>query len=271
MLEKGKFMEMLSSMVEIAKTQDDCLTMDEIKDYFKEIELSKEQMDAVYAYLAENKVTVKGFTYVPPAQEKTQKVDDKENSKDSVYLNMYLKDLAGIVPEAPGELSGLYARLRGKEAEVKSRLTELWLKKVVKLARGYQNQGVFLEDLIQEGNMGLLAGLQELMIMEEAIDMEEYLKEYVCQTMENLIDETMGKEDLENTILAKTNLLHEATKLLAEDLGRVATVAELSEYTKIPAEEIEDILTLSLDAVKTGEGEERHAHHHHEHHHEDEW
>ena len=43
-------------------------------------------------------------------------------------------------------------------------------------------------------------------------------------------------------------------------MGRVATREELADYTKIPIEEIGDILNLSLDAVKVGEGE--HHHHH---------
>lgn len=253
MLEKEKFLSMLGEIVEIAKTQGGSLSQEEIQEYFKGIELSKEHLDAIYAYLSENKITVKGFLYTP-AQEETG-----EEEKDSVYLAMYLEDLERIAPEEPGEAERLYLALRSGEEAARARLTEVWLSKVVELARGYQNQGVFIEDLIQEGNIGLLSGLEALLKQQELLDAEEYLKESVCQYMENLIDDAMGKEDLENTVLAKTNLISEAAKKLAEDMGRVATLEELADYTKIPVEEIDDILNLSKDAVKVGQGE----HHHH--------
>lgn len=261
MLERDKFLEMLGDIVEIGRTQGGTLTQEEIQEYFGEAELSKGQMDAIYAYLAENKITVKGFFYAPPAEEKEEKVSETEE-KDSVYLEMYLEELSFIEPELPGETEKLYLRLRGGDEPARKRLTEVWLSRVVELARGYQNQGVFIEDLIQEGNIGLLSGIESLLEREEHLDAEEYLKEAVCQFMENVIDENMGEDDLENAILARTNLISEASRALAEDLGRVATLEELSEYTKIPAAEIGDILNLSLDAIEIGEGEHHHHHHH---------
>ncbi|KSV58983.1 RNA polymerase sigma factor region1.1 domain-containing protein [Acetivibrio ethanolgignens] len=256
MLEKGKFLDMLGEILEIAKTQGGSLSQEEIQEYFKGMELTKEHMDAIYAYLSENKITVKGVLYTPSQKN----AEAEQNEADSIYLTMYLEDLAGIAPEEPGEAEQLYLRMRGGEEAARVRLTEVWLSRVVELARGYQNQGVFIEDLIQEGNIGLLSGIEALMERQEHLAAEEYLKESVCQHMENLIDAAMGEDDLENTVLAKTNLISEAAKVLAEDMGRVATLEELADYTKIPMEEIGDILNLSLDAVKVGEGE--HHHHH---------
>lgn len=261
MLEKGKFLEMLQDITEIAKTQGGSLSQEEIQEYFDGMELTKEQMDAIYLYLAENKITVKGFLYTPKKEEE-EAASEPENDQDSIYLTMYLEELSFIETELPGEMEKLYLSLRGGEEAAQKRLTEIWLGRVVELARGYQNQGVFIEDLIQEGNIGLLSGISELLEHKETIDAEEYLKESIIKMMEDLIDENMGEDDLENTILGKSNLINEASKALAEDLGRVATIEELSEYTKIPVGEIGDILNLSLDAIKVGEGE--HHHHHHE-------
>ena len=50
-------------------------------------------------------------------------------------------------------------------------------------------------------------------------------------------------------------MINEAVKYLAEDLGRVATLQELAEYTKLSEKEIEDIRKLSLDAIEVGKGE----------------
>lgn len=266
MLEKGKFMEMLADIAEIAKTQGGSIEKEEIQEYFNGFTLSDEQMNAIYLYLAENKISVKGFLYTPSKETEPVAEEAAESKEDSIYLTMYLEDLDYIAPEEPGETERLYLKLRGGDKEAEKRLMEIWLRRVVELARGYQNQGVFIEDLIQEGNIGLLSGIAELSKYQGSIDAEEYLKESVTKLMENLIDDAMGEDDLENTILGKSNLINEASKALAEDLGRVATLEELSEYTKIPTEEIGDILNLSLDAIKVGEGEHDHDHHHDHHH-----
>lgn len=246
MQEKEKFLETLGAIVEIAKTQDGILTQEEIQEYFKGADLTKNQMDAIYAYLAENKIRVKGFFYASKEEREEPEVSQGEDTrqKDSIYLKMYLEDLSFIEPELPGETERLYLRMRGGEETARERLVNVWLKKVVDLARDYQNQGVFLEDLVQEGNIGLLSGLENLLKIQEHLDAEEYLKEAVCQSMENLIDDSMEEDDLENIILARANLISQAARALEEDLGRPATLQELSEYTKIPLEEMDGLLKL---------------------------
>ena len=73
--------------------------------------------------------------------------------------------------------------------------------------------------------------------------------------MESYIDETTTEKDWESTVLAKTNLLHEAAKYMTEEMGRVPTIEELSEYTKIAREEIKDIMGLSEDAKRVARPE----------------
>lgn len=265
MLDKGKFIEMLSSIVEIAKTQENTISQEEIKRYFSDMELEEAHYDHIYQYLSENNIKVKGFLYVPSQQqlEQNEQTDSEENkateSKNSIYLNMYLQELADIeVLEEQEEIELIMELINGEES-VKKRLTEGWLLKVVELAKNYKDKNVLIEDLIQEGNIGLLGGIESLFGKKESIDGALYLKESVIMAMENLIDESMTDDDWESAVLAKTNLISEAAKFLAEDLGRVATLKELSDYTKITEDEIKDILNLSLDAIKIGEGEKKHS------------
>ena len=265
MLDKGKFIEMLTSIVEIAKTQENTISQDEIKQYFSDIELEEEHYDHIYQYLSENNIKVKGFLYVPKQQgaEEKEQEDSEESkeieSKNSIYLNMYLQELADIEAlEEQEEIELLMALINGEEY-AKKRLTEGWLIKVVELAKNYKDKNVLIEDLIQEGNIGLLGGIESLCGKKEEIDGALYLKESVLLAMEHMIDESMTENDWESTVLAKTNLISEAAKFLAEDLGRVATLKELADYTKIEEDEIKDILNLSLDAIKIGEGEEKHS------------
>ena len=56
-------------------------------------------------------------------------------------------------------------------------------------------------------------------------------------------------------MLAKVNLLLEATHILAEEYGRIATIEELSEFTHMDLEEIRMYVDLSLDNIELGRGE----------------
>ncbi len=254
MLDKSKFLEMLTSIVEIARTQDNTLTQEEIKEYFKGMELEAEHYDHIYAFLAENQITVKGFLFTPPVD--TVSEENVEAAKeDSKFLKMYLEDLDSIIRVSAGEEEVLLKQLISGEESAQGPLTENWLFKVVDIARTYEGKGALLEDLIQEGNMGLLDGIQDLLGRKDDIDGAEYLKESIEKAMMDYIDELNDGDDWSNAVVAKANLLNEAANFLAEELGRVATIKELSEYTKILEEEIEDILSLSLDAVEVGAGD----------------
>ena len=83
----------------------------------------------------------------------------------------------------------------------------------------------------------------------------------ITHAMELYIDEVTASKDWESAVLAKTNLLHEATKYMAEEMGRIPTIEELSEYTKISREEIKDIMGLSEDARRVAQAEEKNLRH----------
>lgn len=51
-------------------------------------------------------------------------------------------------------------------------------------------------------------------------------------------------------------LVYEAAKKLASEYGRVASISELSEYTKIPVNEIEDIIKFAGNTIETGDGKD---------------
>ncbi len=107
--------------------------------------------------------------------------------------------------------------------------------------------------MIAEGNIGILMALERIggapadFRKGTAPDLEQIhsvIEEEIRLAIENMIDSVTAAKDWESTVLAKTNLLHEAAKYLAEENGREATPWDLAEYTKIPLAEIHDLLDL---------------------------
>ena len=261
MLDRVKFMEMLQAITEVAKVQDNRLTKEEIADYFSEMELEDAHFQHIYQYLGENGITVPGFLYKkievqeePEEAEQNENKSAKENEeeKQSPVLSMYMEELSYLETMSEQEKTPLFLGVRNGEEEAKNRLFEGYLPVVVELANKYKGKGMLVEDLIQEGNLGLLEALGKVGEISNIEDADTFIIESIRQAMVEVVDEEIGENDWEETVLAKPGLISEAAKYLAEDMGRVATVKELAKFTKLSEEEIKDILQLSLDAVKVG-------------------
>lgn len=256
MLNRSKFMEMLQAITEVAKVQDKRLTKEEIADYFSEMELEETHFQHIYQYLGENGITVPGFLYKKvEAQEivETEQNEKKaEEEKKSPVLSMYMEELSLLESIREQDKTTLFLGVRNGDAEAKNRLFEGYLPVVVELANKYQEKGTLVEDLIQEGNLALFEALEKVGEISNIADADTFVIESIRQAMVEAVDEEIDENDWEETVLAKTGLISEAAKYLAEDMGRVATVKELAEFTKLSEEEIKDILQLSLDAVKVG-------------------
>ena len=260
MLDKVKFMETLRSVAEVAKISENPLSKEEIMEFFDDMELTDEQLTMVFEYLQQPQVEEKKSNLAKSSnQDQTETQEDGydvENGSgtdggysesESKFLKMYLEDINSITTRTNNEIQALYMQLIQGDSMVMQEITDYWLTKVVDLARGYSTYPVNIEDIIQEGNIGLLSGLTKLLGSKKVIDVQEYLKESVQQAIEVYIDEITSEDDWEETILAKTTLINEARKALADENAEIPSIPMLSEYTRITEQEIEDILRLSKD------------------------
>lgn len=244
MIEQGKFLEMLQEIMEVAKVQENRISKEELAKLLGDVELSKEQYESVYAYLAENRIQVEGYIYVPPKKENEIPEEEKVTEEDSIYLRMYKEELQEVEHLSKEEKEVLLGELIEGNEHNKQKLINGFLHDVITIVQKYKNKGVRVEDLIQEGNMGLIMAVNSLSGIEEAAE-EAYLLKLIEEAIVAAIDEETNEESEEDTIVAKANLIREAAKYMEEDMARAPSVSELQEYTKMSQDEIRDILNLS--------------------------
>ncbi|BBF41797.1 RNA polymerase sigma factor RpoD [Lachnospiraceae bacterium KM106-2] len=247
MLDKVTFMETLRSVAEIAKTSPEPLKREEVDQYFEGMDLSKEQREMVYQYLLNpvEEETKEEETTPESDQEATETVENKnEKLSDSAFFQMYMEDLNELDKYTVDEVNDMFQKLQSGNEEMIAKLSDYYLPKVIDLAKQYQSRTVNMEDVIQEGNIGLLYGLKQLAGDRQVTDAEGYLIQSIKESMEQFIDEMANEGDWENTVVAKANLVYEAQKILAEQMGRVPSNEELAEYTKLSLNEIDDIVGL---------------------------
>ena len=84
------------------------------------------------------------------------KITNNITSRESLALDKYLVDIGRIDLLTIEEESDLAKRIRQGDEEALERLTKANLRFVVSVAKQYQNQGLSLADLINEGNVGLM-------------------------------------------------------------------------------------------------------------------
>jgi len=148
----------------------------------------------------------------------------------------------------------LLIRLRDGESGITDHIMNKYKNLVRSKAKSMYILGADSEDLIQEGNLTLLTTVDMLCGNDGISDVKKEIDRAVRARMIELADDQLESRGMERTIVTKTNLIHEATKVLAEEWWRLATVAELAEYTKMTEDEIQMYIDLSLEEIKVGRG-----------------
>src|SRR5665647_562636 len=88
------------------------------------------------------------------------KITKQVTNRDTPSLDKYLQEIGKVELISPDEEVSLARRIRAGDHDALARLVKANLRFVVSVAKQYQNQGMTLPDLINEGNLGLIKAAQ---------------------------------------------------------------------------------------------------------------
>ena len=155
------------------------------------------------------------------------------------------------------KMNELYEKFMGGDSGLVNEILNGWLPKVIKIAEKYSHPKVLMEDIVQEGNMGLYVELTRIadivstgpdkIIMD---DIEDLLTDAVTDAVKSYVSMMTGEEDSQNTVVGKVNLVKEAQKYLESQNGTAPGIEELSEFTKMSVQELRDVLDIMAKAEK---------------------
>ncbi len=189
--------------------------------------------------------------------------------EDEKYLSLYIEDISKV--EKLSEVSRAYLLMNiveDNDKESLKLLSESYLEKVVDWTEPFRHQGVLSSDLIQEGNLAMMAYVSEkrfannyewrekikegstedLLQVMEAID--EDVRSEVEGSIRVMIDEQNASEQVTDKVLNKVNLVNDWAKRLKEELGRKPTVQEVADKIGISADNIREAIQLSADNIE---------------------
>lgn len=229
------FAKTLEQVKQSAKEQGGCITKAEVEEAFSALSLSEEQLAMVFDYLVKHKIGI----------DEPVNPDDYLSEEEMDYLEEYRRELARLAAFTDGEKEAITLSAMAGEREAQQKLITIYLPQVAEIARLYSGQGVFLEDLIGEGNVALAMGVTMLGCLEHAKEAEGMLGKLIMDAMEDFIADNTAQTDKEKKVLHRVNKVNDKAKELSEELRRKVTVKELSEETGISENAIREAIRLS--------------------------
>lgn len=163
-------------------------------------------------------------------------------------LDQYLEEISRYPLLDRDEEVRLAQGIRRGEEEALDKLVRSNLRFVVTVSKKYQNQGVPLPDLINEGNLGLIRAARKF-DETKGIKFISYAVWWIRQAILQALAE---QSRIVRVPLSRAGLFHRIAKrkaVLVQELGREPTVAELAEEVDLSREEVEKTLAISRTHV----------------------
>lgn len=176
------------------------------------------------------------------------KITKSITNRESQSLERYLQEIGKVELLAPEEEVALATRIKKGDLKALERLTKANLRFVVSVAKQYQNQGLTLPDLINEGNLGLIKAAQRF-DETRGFKFISYAVWWIRQSILQALAEQSRIVRLPLNKVGLTNRISKAYQMLEQEFEREPTAEELADLLEITAEEVATTLLMSTRHV----------------------
>ncbi len=242
------------------------LTFEQIATALEEVEVSKEQVTELHAYLegegidvvgADGKLaTSEGGRFEPAAGRQETKAPDAprkpeidltvEPSLDS--LRLYLRSIGRVQLLTADREVALAQRIERGDLLAKQEMVEANLRLVVSIAKGYLGRGLSFLDLIQEGSLGLIRAVEKF-DYRRGYKFSTYATWWIRQAVTRAIADKGRTIRIPVHMVEKLNKVVHVERQLVQELGREPTPEEIAKQLECTSREVREILRMAQQPV----------------------
>jgi RNA polymerase primary sigma factor len=180
------------------------------------------------------------------------KITKQITNRETASLDMYLQDIARVELITADEEVVLAKKIRDGDQRALDKLVKANLRFVVSVSKQYQNQGLSLPDLINEGNLGLIKAAQRF-DETRGFKFISYAVWWIRQSILQALAEQSRIVRLPLNKIGAINKINKTFSKLEQQLEREPSYHEISEQMDLLPEDIQDILKnsnrhMSMDA-----------------------
>ncbi len=180
------------------------------------------------------------------------KITKQVTNRDTISLDKYLQEISKVDLITAEEEVELAQRIKQGDEKALEKLTKANLRFVVSVAKQYQNQGLSLPDLINEGNLGLIKAAKRF-DETKGFKFISYAVWWIRQSILQALSEQARIIRLPLNKIGSINRLNKAFAELEQKYEREPTIEELASFLDIKPSEIKDTLRnnnrpMSVDA-----------------------
>src|SRR6266704_1543955 len=172
------------------------------------------------------------------------KITKSITNRESQSLEKYLKEIGKVDLITPEEEVKLARLIKQGDQKALDRLTKANLRFVVSVAKQYQNQGLTLPDLINEGNVGLIKAAQRF-DETRGFKFISYAVWWIRQSIMQALAEQSRIVRLPLNRVGTINKISKAFSDLEQKYQREPSSEELAEVLEITSDEVADSLKIS--------------------------
>ncbi|MEY2948925.1 MAG: sigma-70 family RNA polymerase sigma factor [Saprospiraceae bacterium] len=176
------------------------------------------------------------------------KITKSITNRESQSLEKYLQEIGKVDLLTPEEEVDLAKRIKMGDQAALEKLTKANLRFVVSVAKQYQNQGLSLSDLINEGNLGLIKAAQRF-DETRGFKFISYAVWWIRQSILQALAEQSRIVRLPLNKVGSLNKINKAFSELEQEYEREPSPEELADMLEIPTEEVETTLGVAARHV----------------------
>ena len=283
---KEELLKKIEELCKKAAANKNTLDAQDILDSFKSDDLSEEQLENISRLIENRGIEINPIVdeeelknleneEADPSPDDLEPLDDdfiKDEDTEDIDLDavdllegigtedpvrMYLKEI-GTVPLLSAEEEYELAKRKAEgDEDAKQRLIEANLRLVVSIAKRYTGRGMSFLDLVQEGNLGLIKGVEKF-DPEKGFKLSTYATWWIRQSVTRALADQARTIRVPVHMVETINKMSKMQRKLTLELGYEPSVKELAEHLDMSEEKVQEIMQIAREpaSLETPIGEE---------------